>query len=55
MNRSESTDGATAATETNRKYTDPASRERNPAPPPPRVVIVNFREAEFAARPPCYR
>ena len=23
--------------------------------PPPRPVVVSFREADFAARPPCYR
>ena len=35
-----------------------APRDRRDIPPPPRscrTVMVSFREADFAARPPCYR
>ena len=36
-----------------------APRDRRDIPPPPprscRTVILSFREADFAARPPCYR
>lgn len=35
-----------------------APRDRRDNPPPPRscrTVMVSFREADFAARPPCYR
>ena len=37
----------------------PRDRRDIPPPPPPprscRTVMVSFREADFAARPPCYR
>lgn len=36
-----------------------APRDRRDIPPPPprscRTVMLSFREADFAARPPCYR
>ena len=32
----------------------PQARRAIP-PTPPRPVVVSFREADFAARPPCYR
>jgi hypothetical protein len=35
-----------------------APRDRRDNPPPPRscrTVMLSFREADFAARPPCYR
>ncbi len=32
-----------------------APRDRRDIPPPPRAVCLSFREADFAARPPCYR
>ena len=35
-----------------------APRDRRDVPPPPRscrTVMLSFREADFAARPPCYR
>ena len=35
-----------------------APRDSRDIPPPPRscrTVMVSFREADFAARPPCYR
>ena len=35
-----------------------APRDRRDIPPPPRscrTVMVSFREADFAARPPCHR
>ena len=37
----------------------PRDRRDIPPPPPPprscRTVMLSFREADFAARPPCYR
>ena len=37
----------------------PRDRRGIPPPPPPprscRTVMLSFREADFAARPPCYR
>ena len=61
------TGGEIAATDTNRKpdgddrddggyiHREIAPRDRRDIPPPPRAVCLSFREADFAARPPCYR
>lgn len=63
------TGGATAATDTNPAavhdggyiHREIAPRDRRDIPPPPppprscRTVMLSFREADFAARPPCYR
>ena len=65
MNTREQTGGATAATDTNpaavhadgyeTRDIHPASRDIPPPPRSCRTVMVSFREADFAARPPCYR
>ena len=56
-------DGQTAADREKDGYDhrEIAPRDRRDVPPPPppprscRTVMLSFREADFAARPPCYR